>query len=164
MSALHLNIGMSSFTCTAQIPPYILLLHKNFHAQFLLKVILQHMCDSVFLPASQNMDRQPRAIKLWLKFHLENRNYVFTFGEALGTKQHIFHTWDDGALRTVHAYYESQGPEELELFLYAYHCRYYDAPTRRWIAHNPSAAAVALCRYMGWYSWHNYQPLIVKEI
>jgi hypothetical protein len=70
--------------------------------------------------------------------------------EKLHMKRLMVNKWDEGALRTIRAYYGNAGPE-VEEFMFIFLCKFYDEHYERWHCINASACAVWLCRQ----NWDN---------
>lgn len=66
--------------------------------------------------------------------------------EQQALRWHISVNWDGGAWRTVYWYFEPSPTFLIHHFLTSYFTRYFDRRLQKWTVHNPSAAAVALCR------------------
>jgi hypothetical protein len=66
---------------------------------------------------------------------------------------------DPGAWRTITAYYALAPQRQLEFFLEKFFQLYYLPHQKLWVVRNPSAAAVALCRKLGW----NYITIHLKS-
>jgi hypothetical protein len=87
----------------------------------------------------------------WLMFVLDKQQlHSWRPMEKFVMKRLIVNKWDDGALRTIRAYYGNAGPE-VEEFMWTFLNIFYDEQDERWHCINASACAVWLCRQ----NWDN---------
>ena len=86
------------------------------------------------------------AFLFWMADYLTSKLQDLSVSEQLLFKEHILLSWDIGAKRTVYCYFEEETTSTIIHFLNSYFKKYFHKELRHWTVHNPSAAAVALCR------------------
>jgi hypothetical protein len=87
----------------------------------------------------------------WLMSVLDKGEWHFWLPmEKLQMKRLIVNKWDDGALRTIRAYYGNAGLE-VEQFMFTFLCKFFDEHTETRRCRNASACAGWLCRQ----NWDN---------
>jgi hypothetical protein len=86
------------------------------------------------------------AMRKWAQDRLQEAKWVSTtLTERSNIAKYIGLFWDDGAFRTVYAYFNDSN-ERAELFLYQFYVIFYNESTQKWSCRNASACAVWLAR------------------